>query len=96
MVHGFIILSLFFSITEVQRDVEYRVTFNVGNSTVFLNMYETATNFDLIHLCNSLIRMFIWSICNFFKYSLVITPVVCNYNVNNIPYKVSRHPDSPY
>ena len=28
------------SITEVQRDVEYRVTFNAGNSTVFLNMYE--------------------------------------------------------
>ena len=29
------------SITEVQRDVEYRVTFNVGTSTVFLNMYDT-------------------------------------------------------
>ncbi|KAL9964057.1 hypothetical protein ACROYT_G027633 [Oculina patagonica] len=31
-------LRTFHNITEVQRDVEYRVTFNVGNSTVFLNI----------------------------------------------------------
>lgn len=31
-------LRTFHNITEVQRDVEYRVTFNVGNSTVFLNV----------------------------------------------------------
>lgn len=49
----------FCSVTEVQRDVEYRVTFNVGNSTVFLNMYETETNIALIRFFHSLIRMFI-------------------------------------
>lgn len=31
-------LRTFHNITEVQRDVEYRVTFNVGTSTVFLNI----------------------------------------------------------
>ena len=38
-IYGFVDVSLLCSITEVQRDVEYRVTFNAGNSTVFLNMY---------------------------------------------------------
>ncbi|XP_068685738.1 vacuolar protein sorting-associated protein 37A-like [Montipora foliosa] len=31
-------LRTFHNITEVQRDVEYRVTFNTGNATVFLNI----------------------------------------------------------
>ncbi|XP_031574892.1 vacuolar protein sorting-associated protein 37A-like [Actinia tenebrosa] len=30
--------SIFHSVTEVQRDVEYRVTFSVGTSTMFLNV----------------------------------------------------------
>ena len=42
-VNGFAYNNIFMyfvcSITEVQRDVEYRVTFSAGNSTVFLNMY---------------------------------------------------------
>ena len=73
LLNGPLLFHFFFSITEVQRDVEYRVTFNVGNSTVFLNMYETETFFfQFTYSIHSLECLFEKSICNFVNYSLVI------------------------